>query len=190
VTEPGQNLILNIANLSKPKGLKGEVRCSAFGELLPSLEGESVPLYAASGASDGFLLDPSFMQSRKIVSVTDYGENSFLLSFEGIQNRTDAERLRGLHIGLPLSEARLRFHDPEHPYLFEYIGLSAKDEATGEIIGRVSRLYTDAMDWIYLDLKDKGEIMVPLSGPYIGSIVLDEGIVLVRDIEDLIEHAN
>lgn len=181
----GRNEILNVANLSRPKGLKGEIRATAFGDFLPELEGGEVILYTAKEIQDGFLVSPNFFEKINLESVTDYGENTYLLRLTGVNDRTAAERYRALHIGLPLQEAIERFGDAEDPYLFEYLGLEVIDTESRETQGKIERVFSDALDWLYVRMKDDSLLMVPVNGPYLGKIEREENRLWVSNLEDL-----
>lgn len=113
-------------------------------------------------------------------------QGRFLLRLEQTADRTAAEQLRGLCLFIPLDEAAPLDEDSYYPH--ELIGLAVRVE-DGRELGLVDELMQAAGNDVLVvrSPERRGEILVPLAGPFIRSIDLDEGLVTVVAVPGLLD---
>ena len=106
-----------------------------------------------------------------------------LLTFRDCEDRSAAERLRGLLVQVPIEEAIPLPEDEYYPY--ELVGLDVVT-IEGEDLGRVSEvLFTGAND-VYVVIGPHGQILLPAIADVIIHVDLDEGQIVVRLMEGLV----
>ncbi|RME89372.1 MAG: hypothetical protein D6767_08505 [Candidatus Hydrogenedentota bacterium] len=164
--------ILTIGRIQRPKGLKGDLRVIAFGNLLEEKNFYShISFYEAKGSKDGFLHQAKLrkdIQNTEIVLASRQSEKIFTLRIQGIDSVEKAEKLKGLFLGIPLQVAcQLAKRISDDPYFFEYVDAIVEDESKKEI-GTVSRLETALpKELLYIRLYTGEEIPIPLDSPYL-----------------------
>lgn len=108
---------------------------------------------------------------------------NILLKLAGIDDRTQAEQVRGLLVQVPLEEA-VPLPDGSF-YLYELIGLEVVT-TTSEVLGTlVDVLETGAND-VYVVKAEGKEVLLPAIPEVIKSVNLKEGRVVVELMEGLI----
>lgn len=178
--------VLCIGRIKDARGLRGDLKITAFGELLDEVE---LPLnintYSATGARDGFLIDAELCGSLKITAVQR--EKQPVISCAGIDNRDEAENLRGLYLGMTLPEARETFsgRDRTEEFLFEYVDLDVHS-ADGVYKGRVDHIYSSGnASWLSVSTEEGGEVLLPLNGPFIQRIDAANRRLIVENFDEL-----
>lgn len=108
---------------------------------------------------------------------------NILLKLEGIDDRTQAEQLRGLLVQVPVGEA---VPLPEGSYyLYQLIGLEVVD-TRGETLGTLTDVIETGANDVYV-VRTKGkEVLLPAIPDVIKSVNLAEGRVVVEVMEGLI----
>ena len=114
------------------------------------------------------------------------GSRYFLayLGFEEIPDRTAAEKLRGLDVEVPRSEA--------HPlprgqfYWHEVIGLAVEDARTGEQLGTVRDIIETGANDVYVVQGARGEILVPAIKSVVKQIDPPAGRMLIEPLPGLL----
>ncbi len=110
-----------------------------------------------------------------------------LLTLEGIRDRDDAERLKGMQAVSP--EEKLESLSEDEYYWFQLIGLTVED-TSGNHVGEVVRMEPTAPHFdgndVFVVSSDKGEILIPASDPPVKHISTSEGRILIetgREVE-------
>jgi 16S rRNA processing protein RimM len=117
------------------------------------------------------------------VTATRWHKDRVLLTLQGCEDRTSAERLRGLLVQIPIEEAMPLPEDEYYPH--ELIGLDVVT-VEGEELGRISEvLFTNAND-VYVVIGPRGQILLPAIADVIDRIDLDAGQMLVTLMEGLV----
>jgi 16S rRNA processing protein RimM len=117
------------------------------------------------------------------VMATRWHKDRVLWKLQGCEDRTAAERLRGLLVQVPIEEA-MPLSEDEY-YTHELIGLDVVT-VEGEDLGRVSEvLFTSAND-VYVVVGPRGQILLPAIADVIERIDLDAGQMVVRLREGLV----
>ncbi|HEY3722408.1 MAG TPA: ribosome maturation factor RimM [Acidimicrobiia bacterium] len=154
-------LRLEVGRIGRAHGLRGEVGVTLGSDRVDRLAPGSV-LYA-----DG---------RRLVVEQSRPHAGRWLVSFEGVQDRTDAEALRGVVLS-----ADARPSDGDELWVHELIGAAVRDRAGRELGPVVAVESNPASDLLVLD----GDVLVPMTfiveqGP--GFVVVDppEGLLDVN----------
>ncbi|MDH4262181.1 MAG: hypothetical protein OEV78_03950 [Spirochaetia bacterium] len=172
--------ILVLGKIQGARGVRGDLRIIRRGDMLDNLKKNSpIELYRAQGIRDGFLTSPEFYNEYIMQNFAVLTPDTAQLRLKGIANADDAWSLKGFFIGIKLSEAKIKFHNPEDPYLFEYIGLDVFEG--NEFKGKVKRVDEyNHKQWLIVDCLNS-EVMIPLQGPYIEVTDFTRGINIVQD---------
>lgn len=106
-------------------------------------------------------------------------QDQFLIRFEGITDRTQAEELRGLWLFIPKEQAQALEEDTY--FVHDIIGLSVQTEAD-ELLGVVQEvLATGANDVYVVATPDDParEILIPAIADVVRRVDLEQGIIVV-----------
>jgi len=154
---------LRIGRVLKAHGVKGALRV----ELLTDFPDRFAP---------GRQID--IADRRLTVAQSEGQDGSLLVTFDGIDDRSTAERLVGLYCTLPLAEARPLPAD--RYYHFQLVGLTVVDRRSGRTIGRVAEvLEYDANDVLRVTDGDR-EVLIPMVRSVVRAITPEEGTISVE----------
>ena len=109
----------------------------------------------------------------KVASVRPF-QHRWLVRFEGIETRNDAETLRGAELTIrrdqvaPLPEGRF--------YRFELVGLAAATP-DGRALGRVEEVFSTGSNDVIVVRGERGEILVPLLDTVLVAVDRDAGTI-------------
>lgn len=159
---------LRIGRVLKAHGVKGALRV----ELLTDFPDRFAP---------GRQID--IAGKRLTVARSEEQDGSLLVTFDGIDDRSAAERLAGLYCTLPLADARALPAD--RYYHFQLVGLTVVDRRSGRTIGQVAEVLAyDANDVLRVSDGDR-EVLIPMVRSVVRAIAPEEGTISV----DLPEEA-
>lgn len=110
-------------------------------------------------------------------------DDQWLVTFEGVANRNDAEALRGA----VLFASRDRLAEPEDGefYAEDLLDLAAVDPA-GRPLGPVVRVYHNGAQAVLVVAAEGGEVDVPFVDEHVGDVDLEGRTVVVRDLALLV----
>ncbi len=108
---------------------------------------------------------------------------NILLKLEGIDDRTQADQLRGLLVQVPVEEA-VPLPAGSY-YLYQLIGLQVV-ATTGETLGTLTDVIETGANDVYVVRGEGKEILLPAIPDVIKSVDLTEGRVVVEVMEGLI----
>ena len=110
-------------------------------------------------------------------------DDQWLVTFDGVANRNDAEALRGA----VLFASRDRLAEPEDGefYAEDLLDLAAVDPA-GRPLGRVVRVYHNGAQAVLVVAAESGEVDVPFVDEHVGDVDLEGRTVVVRDLALLV----
>lgn len=169
---------LLIGEILRPHGIRGELRMrilTDFPERISTLE--TIFLGNRPDANAPRAYRVAHMRMHK-----EYG----LLKLREIDNRTEAEALRGLFALVHLNDA-VPLEDDEI-YTYQLIGLPVRTE-DGHGLGAIdSILETGANDVYIIKGGPYGEILFPVTDETVIETNIDDGYVLVRPPEGLIPN--
>jgi len=172
VYEASSQLWVEIGRVVKLQGLKGFVKCVSYlqsVELLLSIE--QVMIHQDDGTDQLYRL--------KFVKQAGKG---FLAGFEGIEDRSSAEKIVGAKIFMDAGKLPKL---PEGEYYWkDLIGMAVIDEA-GPVLGRVSGVFPTGSNDVLICEGMGREILLPLIADVIRHVDLDNGTVIVQLPEGL-----
>ena len=161
---------IKIGKITSPVGLKGEVKIMSYSEdpdRFEILEGV-------------YFADESF---HEILGVR-YKGPSIILTLEGIDDRTAAERARGTE--LFMNEEDL----PELPrgsyYVRDIVGFSVCTEE-GKTIGTLKDVLTNTGQDLYVVKGEEKDILIPGAKEIVKNIDVEKGVITVDPPEGLLE---
>lgn len=161
-----------IGRIVQPHGVRGEVSVEVltdFPERFDTIE--VVYLGSASEA-----------EARQ-VKTARWHQNRVLLSFEGYENRTAVEGLRGLLVQIPIEEA-MPLPEGEY-YAHDLIGLDVVT-VEGETLGRINDILFTGANEVYVVVGPRGQILLPAIADVVERIDLSAGQIVVRLMDGLI----
>ncbi|MBN2221621.1 MAG: 16S rRNA processing protein RimM [Vallitaleaceae bacterium] len=134
------------------------------------------------------LLKEVFVDNGKVtktltITGIKYFKNMVILQSKELKNMDEALELKGGSLLIPMKEA-LPLEENEN-YIFQLIGLMAKDE-TGEDLGKVvDVLHTGSHDVYVIEDGSKHGLMVPAVKEFVLDVNVEQGYLTVRLIEGL-----
>ena len=155
-----------VAVLGKPRGNRGELTA----ESLSSKPERFARLKDVRLALDGRDADGSAYQ---VEEVWEHG-GALIFKFRGVDSISDAEKLRGAEVQVPVSE-RVEL-DPGEYFHSELIGCEVRDRLSGRKIGRVTN-FEEYGGPALLEV-DSGRLLIP----FVKAICVD-----IRPLEKLIQ---
>lgn len=161
-----------IGRIGAAVGLKGEVRIVSYAE-----------------SPDRFTrLETVFIGGKKTkeyeIRSVRFHKNAVIVSLEGVDDRTAAERLRGENVFMSSDDLE---ELPEGEfYIRELIGMTVRAE-DGTEIGVVRDILTDRPQDVYVVRPEKGsDILIPGVSEFIRNIDKNTGTITVRLIEGMV----
>ena len=113
------------------------------------------------------------------------GKKIFVVRFEGINNRTEAQLLIGNNLLVPTSHrpklAKGEFH------LLDLVGLEARLNPDEPGIGKVSDLKSAGNDLLEIELTEGRKVLIPLVQEIVPLIRVNEGWLLLTPPKGLLE---
>ncbi|MBA3531828.1 MAG: 16S rRNA processing protein RimM [Ardenticatenales bacterium] len=164
---------ITIGKISSAHGIRGEVKLSLFVD------------------ESDFLADLEILflegRPRKEIAIKQVRlqQTQAILHIAGVEDRNEAERLRGRLVSIPLSWLPALSEDEY--YVAEIIGLSV-ETAEGERLGEVAEvMFTGANEVYVIRGGERGEILLPAIESVIQSVDLEAERILVVVPEGLLD---
>jgi len=166
---------LLLGKVSKPFGLRGEVRIRPYNPQSETFELVDT-LYLRS--PQGELKEFQINRVRR-------HQDCFLVKFQGIDNREQAEQLRGYEV-LVKKDQLATLQEGEY-YWYQLLGLKVKTES-GELLGEVIRIeetnpYLDGNDVLIIKTECQ-EVMIPFIEEVVKEVNLEKGEIIISGLED------
>lgn len=165
-----------LGRLMKPHGIKGAIRVEYYAESPELLE---KPLMLRAGR---------FAPRPVRIREWSLWKDQLILTIEGVNDRTQAEQMRGQE--LLIDASFLPEADEDEPYLRDLLGLTVKLE-NGETVGELEDIDFPAGQemWVIRAPESKGgyEILLPAVPDFVLDIDLDAEIVTIAPPEGLLE---
>ena len=167
--------LVNIGRISSAVGLKGEVRATLYSRDSKNLkEGKSLLLVRAK---------------EKIETVCEnarYQSDKLVVKFEGIDDRTQAEFLKGMEIYL--SEDQLdELPEGEH-YVRDIVGYSVFDVASKSEVGKLTDvLQNTAQSLLEVKTADGKQVLIPAVDAFLKQIDDEKEIIEVELIPGFVD---
>jgi 16S rRNA processing protein RimM len=167
--------LIEIGKIVRSHGLGGRIKVLSY---LQSPD----PLRAVDDLLVG--TTPSDAVSYPLDAFQD-GNGFFILKLEGIDNRDDADRLRGRLVWMP-SEKMKPLDDGEY-YWEDIIGLQVVTEEN-EPLGRIETVFPTGSNDVYVCRNEEREMLLPALEQVIKKIDLEQGIMVVSLREGFFEQ--
>jgi len=165
-----------LGRLMKPHGIKGAIRVEYYAESPELLE---KPLMLRAGR---------FAPRPVRIREWSLWKDQLILTIEGVNDRTQAEQMRGQE--LLIDASFLPEADEDEPYLRDLLGLTVKLE-NGETVGELEDIDFPAGQeiWVIRAPESRGgyEILLPAVPEFVLDIDLDAEIVTIAPPEGLLE---
>jgi 16S rRNA processing protein RimM len=161
--QPDEYLV--VGRVVRPHGVRGAVLVEPVSKLIDSLE----------PGNEVFLGDEN--TQVKLLS-SRYHQNRLMISLSGINDRTQAETLRGMELKIRFMQAA-PLEEDEY-YYWQIIGLEAVLES-GESLGKVAEIIETGANDVYVVRDEQGgEILLPAIAAVILKVDLASEKILVR----------
>ena len=165
--------LVSIAYVARAHGLRGELRLHAHNEETALLQrGARVVLRTKDGAE----------REVKLTAVR-LADKAFLVTAEGVPDRTAAEALKGADVLVP----RDRLPPPEEGEFYACDVEGARAELVdGTAIGTVRELRNyPSVDVLVIDRAGGGQIEVPLVDDYVAEVDAEAAVVKLHHVDEL-----
>ena len=113
------------------------------------------------------------------------GKSIYILSIEGVSNRSSAEQIIGWSLVIPI-DSRPNLNSDEYHY-FDLIGLEARIGPKKNVIGYVTDLIKGGNDLLEIELLEGKKVLVPFVKAIVPDIVIKEKCVLINPPPGLLE---
>ena len=126
--------------------------------------------------------EPVLAGVRRRISAARQTPKGFLLDFDGIENRSDAQLLGGEEILLDREE--LDAPEEGEVYVADLVGLTAVDDA-GEVVGAVVETFETAAHEVLVvrEERDRQELYLPFTLEHVPELDLQKGRIVIRPPE-------
>lgn len=165
-----------LGKLMKPHGIKGAIRVEYYAESADLLE---KPLMLRAG---------HFAPRPVRIREWSLWKDQLILTIEGVNDRTQAEQMRGQE--LLIDASHLPQAEEDEPYLRDLLGLTVKLE-NGEVIGELEDIDFPAGQemWVIRAPESEGgyEILLPAVPEFVLDIDLDTEVVTIAPPEGLLD---
>lgn len=173
----GAEKAVAVGSLTKPHGLKGEIRVHYHADSLELLHGE---VYLQAGNSA-----PRAVRVRSC----RLHQGAPVVLFEGINDRTAAEGLRGQTLLVP--QTALPLPDEDEVYLNDLLGLDVfvyEQEGQETYLGVLDHVIFQGEQETWVIMTDDGkEVLLPAVPEFVADIDLDTERILVTPPPGLLE---
>ena len=166
--EPSEQEFVTIGEILTPHGIKGKLRVKVLTDF-PQRFAPSATIY--------------INRQPMTISSTVKRKDNLIVKLDTIDTIADAERLKGLSIEIEKSQS---YPLPEGQfYHFQLIGLEVWT-THGELLGTISEVLASSSNDIYVIVKAGKEILIPAIEDVVKSIDLDNGRVIIKSIDGLL----
>jgi 16S rRNA processing protein RimM len=172
LTEPNDSQYVTIARIQKVQGRRGEVAAAVLTDFPERFHAGAEMALAGPGARQTVTLESAWVHKDRMI-----------LKFRGIESISDAEKLRGLEIQIPVSERKEL--PPGAVYLSDLVGCTVMEE--GEIMGKVESVDDSAPVPLLEVASAHGEVLIPFAEEICKTIDLERKQIHVRLPEGLKE---
>jgi 16S rRNA processing protein RimM len=158
-----------LAAVTGAQGLKGEVKAKLF-----TAAPDALPRYRELHTRSG--------RKLKITAYRPGKDGEAVISFEGVRDRAEAEKLKGAE--LFVERAALPATQEEELYYADLIGLEVRDSG-GRVLGKVSSLHNfGASDVLEFSRTDGDSVHLAFTKETVPVINLTDGFIVVAVPED------
>ena len=168
---------MSIGEIVAPQGLKGEIR------IKPSSD---FPERFTKPGTRWIQKTNELPTKIKLIKGTPIpGKSIYVLSIEGILNRSSAEKIIGWNLVIPVND-RPNLNDDEYHY-FDLIGLEVRRGSKKTLIGYVTDLIKGGNDLLEIELIEGKKVLVPFVKEIVPEVEIKEKWLLINPPPGLFE---
>lgn len=167
-----------VGQVRRPHGIRGEVRIEILTDYPERLVQHEYLCFAHPQSPDDVACYP-------LESVRPH-KGILLVKLAGVDDRDEAEELRGMLVQVPLEDA-VPLEEGEY-YYFQLIGMNVKTE-TGEWLGRVAEVIEGGAHDVYIIHGPQGEILLPAIEDVILKLDLEAREMVVHLLPGMLEES-
>jgi len=172
VTKPAASELICVGAVTGARGIKGDIRIKSF-TADPEAISDYGPLYDKTGSQTYDL------------QVTGQAKGQLTARMKGINDRTAAEKLRGLQLFIPRDI--LPAPQDDEFYFSDLIGLRAED-LEGNALGTIRSVDNfGAGDVLEIGGGVPGDLMVPFTKDTVPRVEIDKGLVIINLPDGLLD---
>ena len=168
---------ISIGEIVAPQGLKGDIR------IKPS--SDFPERFTKPGKRWIQKTDELPTEIHLIKGTLIPGKSIYVLSIEGISNRSSAEKIIGWNLVIPIHSRPILGNDEYH--YFDLIGLEARRGPQKTIIGYVTDLIKGGNDLLEIELIEGKKVLVPFVKEIVPEIEIKEKWLLLTPPTGLLE---
>ena len=171
----GEDFIV-IGRISKPHGVKGEIRIDYFNPENPQCFSHYQMIFLQG--------DEKSLHPYRLLAVRPH-KKFILIQLEGIRSRAEAEQLKGKVV--LVDPAELPPLDEDEYYWQDILGMRVVSE-TGEDMGTVKEIVPTGSNDVYVVWKEAQEFLIPATKDVIISIDMEGRTIVIRPLEGLLQE--
>ena len=168
---------MTIGEIVAPQGLKGDIRIKPFSDFP---ERFTEPGKRWIQKTNEFPTEINLTKGTLIP-----GKTIYVLSFEGISNRSSAEEIIGFKLVIPI-DSRPKLSEEEYHY-YDLIGLEVREGPNKTLIGHVTDLIKGGNDLLEIELIEGKKYLVPFVKEIVPGIEIKEKWLLINPPPGLLE---
>ena len=172
ITFEGEDFVV-AGRVRRAWGIKGEVTVDWNNGTCPVTVGKDL-IYIGSD-------DEGSLKKFNIIRDHRHGDCN-IIRCDGMTSRDEAEKLRGLHIWVPVSGLK-RLPDGEY-YSYQFLDMRV-ESTEGEYLGEIKEIFSTGSNDVYVVKKEGEELLVPAIEDVIKKIDLDNKLMIIELIEGL-----
>tara|TARA_B100000902_G_scaffold359107_1_gene374642 strand:- start:57 stop:587 length:531 start_codon:yes stop_codon:yes gene_type:complete len=168
---------MTIGEIVAPQGLKGDIRIKPFSDFP---ERFTEPGKRWIQKTNEFPTEINLTKGTLIP-----GKTIYVLSFEGISNRSSAEEIIGFKLVIPI-DSRPKLSEEEYHY-YDLIGLEVREGPNKTLIGHVTDLIKGGNDLLEIELIEGKKYLVPFVKEIVPEIEIKGKWLLINPPPGLLE---
>ena len=172
-----QDKWMSIGEFVAPQGLKGDIRLKPSSDFPERFTNPGKRWIQQNNES------PTEIKLKKGTLIP--GKSIYVLSIEGISNRSSAEKIIGWQLVVPI-DSRPKLSKDEYHY-FDLIGLEARGGTKKNVIGYVTDLIKGGNDLLEIELVEGKKVLVPFVKEIVPEIEIKEQWLLINPPPGLLE---
>jgi 16S rRNA processing protein RimM len=154
---------LMIGEITKPQGVRGELKVRPV----------TADPYRFEGMTEAYVLREGRYE-RVELSVNRVAADAAFLNIRGVESRDEAEKLRGVFLYVPRSQAIALSEDEN--FLCDLVGLKGVDDE-GRAVGTLKEVLQPGGVDVYVFAGPRGDVLVPALKSVVQRVDLDAGIM-------------
>ena len=168
---------MRIGEIVAPQGLKGDIRIKPSSDFP---ERFTKPGKRWIQKDNDLPIEIKLIKGKPIP-----GKSTYVLSIEGVSNRSSAEKIVGWNLVVPIN-SRPNLNNDEYHY-WDLIGLEARLGQKKTLIGYVTDLINGGNDLLEIELVEGKKVLVPFVKEIVPEIEIKEKWLLINPPPGLLE---